>query len=358
MSIGLTLRDSLDVEKVFIKTGSTLLDYALGGGYLFGRIINIIGDQSTGKTLLALQGSRNMQMRNKGFVVLDDAETALDEIRAVKVFRLDPDDTFLSLFDDKPCSETVEDFYKSIIKTCRKSIREKRPCLYVIDSLDALGTEREMEELEPGGGKKKKEKEKGQIEEDINERIEKVKKKDEDDIEADFSMRTKLEKAQKLSDILRRINKQLKRAKVTLIVISQTRSKIGIMFGDKTTISGGKALMFYASQRIKLAEIKKISKGKKIIGIWIRAKIIKNKVAEPFHVVDFPVYFNKGIDDLESCVVFLRNNSKLIGREKYIYKDKEFDSQDDFIEFLRRKRKAAAGIRRMVKEIWEKKFAV
>jgi len=334
-AVGITLEKALEVKKQFIKTGSTLLDLSLGGGILQGRIINIICDESTGKTLLALAIARHIHLKG-GWVVYDDAEATLDTVRAAKVFKLNPTETIVR------CSETVEDFYKAVLKTCLKSKREKRPALYVLDTLDALGTK--MSQVTDAD-------------------VEKLLNRDRD---LEISMRDKLDKSLMMSSVLSLINKKLADSDVTLIIISQTRAKIGVMFGERTDISSGRALKFYASQRLKLAEVGKIvekvkgnGRRKKIVGINIKAKVIKNKVAEPLQECEFPFYFNTGIDDIGSCVDFLRNNTSLLGKgTSFLYRGKKFKGRKKFILFIMALDKRQDRIRKMVRQVWQKEFKI
>lgn len=325
----MTLRAALEVERKFISSGSTVLDCALGGGYAVGKIINIIGDESTGKTLLAQEAIGNFQLRDKNAeVCFDDAEAALDVVRMNKVFGADLDRTHLQ------CSETVQAFSTNCLQFISHCKKNNIGGIYVLDSLDAIGTEDTKTE----------------------------KQKNKDDHNIDYSMRKKLEKAGLLPMTFEKLNKKLAQDDVTLFVISQMKTKIGVMFGDTATIAGGKSLRFYACQRLKLAQIGTIvkteGKVKKIIGIKIKVKVIKNKVSEPFHEAIFKVYFNKGIDDLESCIDFIREHSNELGTGKqYKYGDIQANSMPKFKKLIREHKKVSE-IKKMVRKIWQEKIAI
>ncbi len=240
----------------FTHSGCTLLDCALGGGWAEQRIINIVGDKSSGKTLLCIEASANFAMKYpKGKIYYREAEAAFDEDYAealgMPIDRIDFGEPF----------DTVEQFFNDLSDICKKA---RQPVLYILDSLDALSDEAEMDRAIDKGS---------------------------------FGAG----KAKKMSELFRRLTRTLKGSQVTLIIVSQIRDKIGVMFGDKTSRTGGRALDFYSSQVVYLSQIKTIVKTvgkiKRVTGIRVRAKLKKCKVGLPFREAEFPIKFGYGVDD-------------------------------------------------------------
>ena len=156
-----------------------------------------------------------------------------------------------------------------------------------------------------------------------------------------------------MSGLLNRLNQKIKKADLTLDIISQTRAKIGVMFGDPTDITGGKALKFYSVQRIKLAEIGKVKSTdkKRTLGIDIKLRVIKNKVGPPFREAFFPIYFDVGIDDIESCVDFLTEHGVIYKSDrKYTFKDKIY-SRESLEEYFSEMGNYKM-LRKLTKEAW------
>jgi recombination protein RecA len=248
----------------FVSSGCTTLDLALGGGFARGRIANIVGDSSTGKTLLAIEASANFVLSEpKAIVRYREAESAFDQAYAAALgFPLDKVDF------GEPI-ETIEDMFEDLQKVVEGA---KGPELYIVDSLDALSDRAEMER-------------------DID--------------QGNYGA----EKAKKLSQLFRRSVRGLAEKDVTVIIISQVRDNITAMpFAKKHTRSGGKALNFYASQVCWLTQIKKldrtISNVKRIIGVQVKAVIEKNKIALPYREAVFDINFGYGIRDWNACAEF------------------------------------------------------
>ena len=265
--------DNEDKQPVNVfSTGCTLLDCVLGGGFVFGRISNIIGDNSTGKTLLAIEATANFIRKfPDSYIVYAEAEAAFDEAYALSLGMPIDKVRFSEVF-------TVEDFYNDLKETCKKAKELEVPALYIVDSLDALSDVAEQER--------------------------------------EFSDTTMgMSKAKKLSELFRRIVKEMKGSNVTLIVISQTRQNISPGFGVSYTVSGGSALRFYCTHRIYLAHIKTLkqtrNKIQRPIGIEIRAKCIKNKLDNPFRECDFPLIFGFGVDDVKANIEWLDSSGFL-----------------------------------------------
>lgn len=270
---------ALNREVEFLSTGCAAFDASLGGGYAFGRIVNIVGDRSTGKTLLLIEACANLVLQYPSARIrYVEAESAFDKMYAQAL------GLPLSRVDFNESIETVEDLYEDLNEVVSKRMVQVNkgktiaPILYCVDSLDAIGDREEnTREIDKGsyGGNKPK----------------------------------------KMSEMFRRLVRKLTTAKVLVIIVSQTRDKIGVTFGKRQTRSGGKALDFYASQVAWLSEVKKeyrtIKGVKRPVGVHVRARIEKNKVGLPFRECTFPIVFNFGIDDVSANVSYLKEVGKL-----------------------------------------------
>lgn len=258
----------------FIHTGCTMLDCVLGGGYALGRVSNLVGDKSTGKTLLAMEGIANLFLQYPNARCrYNEAESAFDtgyaEALGIPMDRVE-------MRED---CRTVEDFYRDV-ETWLGTLKPKQPGLYVMDSLDALSDaaemEREIGDNTYGGAK-----------------------------------------AKKIGEFFRRKVQDLKSTNVHLLIISQIRDNIGAMFGNKHTRSGGKALDFYVSQVTWLAHTgimkKTISKVERPIGVHIKAKNTKNKVGLPFRECKFDITFGYGVEDERASREWLQEVGDIAG---------------------------------------------
>lgn len=250
----------------FIKSGSTLLDRVLGGGWAEGRVANIVGDRSSGKTLLAIEACANFAVNHDvKNIAYREVEAAFDRGYAESL-------GMPIGIDYSESVTTVEEFETDLKKWLAKV---DGPNLYVLDSLDALSSTAEM---------------------------------DREEGEASYGT----EKAKALSQMFRKLIAEIRRKQCTIIIISQIRDNIGVRFGETKKRSGGRALDFYASQIIWLAEIKKlkrtVTKVERTVGVLVRAQNKKNKVGKPFRETGFTILFGYGVDDEQSMLDWLKEN--------------------------------------------------
>lgn len=320
-----SFEELLKIDKKFIGTGCKLLDLALGGGVLRGTVFNVAGEESSGKTLLGVSMGVQTQM-DGGILLYDDSEGTLDVHRAVR-FGLDENKAFYVQ------SRTLEKLYGYLVKFCKYVKEQETFGLYVLDSLDALHTKMSAEAVEKITAE--------------------VKSKGGEVEELDLSMREKLDKSAVISWLLSVVTGLLKDSDVTLMVISQVRQRIGVVFGDKWDISGGKALKFYSSQRLYLHDVEKIKEKDVISGIWVEGVVKKNKVAPPFRKVSFPVYFDRGIDDVRACLEFLKDEKMLDGNK---WGDKSFRSIKELSKYIEENEGVREELYSKVEEVWGKKF--
>jgi recombination protein RecA len=254
----------------FISTGSTMLDLAISnrpnGGIGVGKITELNGLEGSGKSLIGSHLLASTQ-RKDGIAVYIDTESAVSQefLRAIGV------DTKKMLYVHLETVEEIFDTIETIVTKIRESNKDKLVTI-LVDSLAAASTKVEMD--------------------------------------ADFDKDGwATAKAIIISKAMRKITQMIARQKVALVFTNQLRQKLGVMFGDPWTTSGGKALPFHSSTRVRFKNAGQIKDGSKnTIGIKIKGQVIKNRLGPPMRTAEFPLYFDKGIADFDSWLTVMKEH--------------------------------------------------
>ena len=298
------LGDNRNIDVELLKSGSLSLDLALGGGYPKGRIIEIYGPESSGKTTLALHAIAEIQ-KTGGQAAFIDAEHALDPSYAKRI-GVDVDNLLISQPDNG----------EQALEICETLVRSNAVDLIVVDSVAALVPQAEI---------------------------------DGDMGDAQMGLQARL-----MSQAMRKLTAIISKSKATVIFINQIRMKIGVMFGNPETTTGGNALKFYASVRIDIRRIGQIKDGENIIGNRTKIKVVKNKIAAPFRSAEFDIMYNEGVskvgDVLDLAVqygvfdkagAFIKYNGETIGQGREAVKRVLKEKSEFFAEIEQKVREKA-----------------
>lgn len=296
------LGDASKMRVETISTGALTLDLALGGGYPKGRVIEVYGPESSGKTTLTLHAIAEIQ-RNGGVAAFVDAEHALDPVYAASL-GVDVENLLVSQPDTGEMALEIVD----------QLIRSAAVDLVVVDSVAALTPRSEIE---------------GEM--------------------GDHSVGAQ---ARLMSQAMRKITGNIGKSGCTVIFLNQLRLKIGITYGNPETTTGGNALKFYASVRLDIRRIQTLKRGTEEYGIRAKVKVAKNKVAPPFRIAEFDILFGKGISTL-GCLLDLADETNVVTRKGawYSYEgDNIGQGRDNTIAWLEQNPASKEIIEKLVKE--------
>lgn len=301
------LGDAKKIDVQLIPSGSLSLDLALGGGYPKGRIIEIYGPESSGKTTLTLHAIAEIQKQG-GTAAFIDAEHALDPAYAKRI-GVDTSNLLISQPDNG----------EQALEICETLVRSGAVDLIVVDSVAALVPQAEI---------------------------------DGDMGDSQMGLQARL-----MSQAMRKLTGIISKSKATVIFINQIRMKIGVMFGNPETTTGGNALKFYASVRLDIRRIGQIKEGDQITGNRTKVKVVKNKIAAPFRTAEFDIMYNEGIskvgDVLDLAVsygimdkagAFLKYNGETLGQGRESVK-KLFREKPELMAEIEKKVRAEAARR-------------
>ncbi len=296
------LGDATRMKVETISSGALTLDLALGGGLPKGRVIEIYGPESSGKTTVALHALAEVQ-KTGGIAAYVDAEHALDPAYAAALGV----DTANLLISQPDTGETALEIVDQLVRSAAVDI-------VVIDSVAALVPRAE-------------------IEGDMG--------------DAHVGLQARL-----MSQALRKITGNIGKSGCTVIFINQLRQKIGVSYGNPETTTGGNALKYYASVRLDIRRIQTLKKGTEEFGNRVKVKVAKNKVAPPFRIAEFDIIFGKGISTL-GCLVDLAEETSVLVRKGawYSYNGENISQgRDNAIKYLEEKPELIEPIKKLVLE--------
>lgn len=298
------LGDQPKVDIDVVPTGSLGLDAALGvGGLPRGRIVEIFGPESSGKTTLTLHVIAEAQKLG-GICAFIDAEHAMDPEYAKKL-GVKIDELLISQPDN---GEQALEIAESVVRSGKVDV-------LVIDSVAALTPK--------------------------------------DEIEGDMGAQHVGKQARLMSQALRKLTAIAHKSKTVIVFINQIRMQIGVMFGNPETTPGGKALKFYSSVRIDIRKIAQIKKGEEVVGARTKVKVVKNKVAAPFKTTEFDIIYNEGISS-EGELLALGEKFKFVGKSSgsvYVYGEHKLGrGYDQARTFLRENTKVKNELTKEIKK--------
>jgi recombination protein RecA len=300
------LGDATRMKVETISTGALTLDLALGGGLPKGRVIEIYGPESSGKTTIALHALAEVQ-KSGGIAAFVDAEHALDPTYAAAL-GVDIDNLLVSQPDNG----------ESALEIVDQLVRSAAVDIVVIDSVAALVPRAEIEG-------------------------------DMGDVHVGLQARL-------MSQALRKITGNIGKSGCTVLFINQLRQKIGVTYGSPETTTGGNALKFYASVRLDIRRIQTLKKGTDEFGNRVKVKVAKNKVAPPFRIAEFDIIFGKGVSTI-GCLVDIAEETGVILRKGawYSYNGENISQgRDNAIKYVEEKPEFAAKIKEQVLEKLDK----
>ncbi|OKH45061.1 recombinase RecA [Calothrix sp. HK-06] len=289
-----------------ISSGALTLDLALGGGLPKGRVIEIYGPESSGKTTVALHAVAEVQ-KEGGIAAYVDAEHALDPAYSAAL-GVDIENLLISQPDTGEAALEIVD----------QLVRSAAVDIVVVDSVAALVPRAEIE---------------GEMG------------------DAHVGLQARL-----MSQALRKITGNIGKSGCTVIFINQLRQKIGVSYGNPETTTGGNALKYYASVRLDIRRIQTLKKGTEEFGNRVKVKVAKNKVAPPFRIAEFDIIFGKGISTI-GCLVDLAEETGILTRKGawYSYNGENISQgRDNAIKYMEEKPEVSEQLKKLVKEKLEK----